>query len=501
MNRSYPIIPLVSEPATSEALGYPGELVDDWQAKAIARLGELVNSNRALAVFMETCTRCGACADKCHYGIGTGDPNNMPVARQELLRSVWRRYHTLFGRHLPWLVGARDLDRAMLDDWYRYFHQCSECRRCAVFCPKGIDTTEVTMAGREILATVGLGQRYSQTIVEKAARVGNNLGMKPLAIANVLENLEEDLADELDEQEWGGPLRLPLDDTEADVLVVVPSADLFAEPHVDGLLGLAKVLHVAGVRWTLSSEASEAANFGLFAGNIEHERELALRLVEAAQALGTRRLVIGECGHAWRVAGSRLEALLSRGPWGAPNRRGRSLGDVLDRGRAEHVCELTHELLLAGRISLDAARNAGKVVSYHDSCNVARGAAMGTDADSAFTIPRALLTASVERFVEMRSGTTHRETFCCGGGGGMLGDDLMDVRIKGALPRAKALAKVVETDQVTHLAAICAICKTQLATVLPMSETSVDLATVNIVSLHALVGDALVPRSAAKHEL
>lgn len=83
----------------------------------------------------------------------------------------------------------------------------------------------------------------------------------------------------------------------------------------------------------------------------------------------------------------------------------------------------------------------------------------------------------------------------------MLGDDLMDVRIKGALPRAKALAKVVETDQVTHLAAICAICKTQLATVLPMSETSVDLATVNIVSLHALVGDALVPRSAARHEL
>jgi len=182
----------------------------------------------------------------------------MPVARQELLRSVWRRYHTFFGRHLPWLVGARELDRTMLDDWYRYFHQCSECRRCAVFCPKGIDTTEVTMAGREILATVGLGQRYSQTIVEKAGRLGNNLGMKPAAIANVLENLEEDLADELDEQEWGGPVRLPLDDATADVLVVVPSADLFAEPHVDGLLGLARILHVAGVRWTLSSDASEA---------------------------------------------------------------------------------------------------------------------------------------------------------------------------------------------------------------------------------------------------
>jgi hypothetical protein len=28
----------------------------------------------------------------------------------------------------------------MLDDWYNYFHQCSQCRRCSVFCPYGIDT-------------------------------------------------------------------------------------------------------------------------------------------------------------------------------------------------------------------------------------------------------------------------------------------------------------------------------------------------------------------------
>ena len=480
---SYPIIPVIAEAATSEALGYPGELVDDWHDKAVARLGELVRNNRALSVFMDTCTRCGACADKCHYGLGTGDPNNMPVARQELLRSVWRRYHTFLGRHVPWLVGARDLDRTMLDDWYRYFHQCSECRRCAVFCPKGIDTSEVTMAGREILATVGLGQSYSQTIVEKAGRIGNNLGMKRLAIANVLENLEEDLADEIDEAEWGGPVRLPLDDDSADMLVVVPSADLFAEPHVDGLLGLAKVLHAGGVRWTLSSDASEAANFGLFGGNITHERALAEKLVSPLRALGTRRLVIGECGHAWRVAGSRLATLLRDA--------GVSLEDMLDKERAEHACEVSYELLNTGRITLDPAANAGKVVSYHDSCNVARGAAMGENPDAAFTLPRALLQASVERFVDMPRGTTHRDTFCCGGGGGMLSDDQIEVRVKGALPRAQSLATVVESDSVTHLAAICAICKTQLTTVLPMSGLEVEA--VDVVSLHALVGDAVIP--------
>ncbi len=485
--KSYPIIPLIAESQTSESLGYPGELVDDWQSKAIARLGELVRNNRALAVFMDTCTRCGACADKCHYGIGTGDPNNMPVARQELLRSVWRRHFTFFGRYLPWLVGARDLDRDMLDTWYRYFHQCSECRRCAVFCPKGIDTSEITMAGREVLASVGLGQHYSQTIVEKAARLGNNLGMKRPAIANTLDSLEEDLADELDEAEWGGPVRLPLDDASADVLVVVPSADFFAEPHVDGLLGLAKVLHVAGVRWTLSSEASEAANFALFAGNVEHERRQAQRLVDAARALGTTRLVVGECGHAWRVAGTRLAALVGA----------HRLASVTANAGAEHVCELTHELWQAGRIRLDASRNAGKVVTYHDSCNVARGARMGSSADGAFTLPRDLLTASVDRFVEMPRGSTHRETFCCGGGGGMLSDDQMQVRVQGVLPRARALATVVSTEQVTHLASICAICKTQLSTVLPMAAVDTSLEDIEIISLHTLIGNALLPPMAS----
>jgi epoxyqueuosine reductase QueG len=31
-------------------------------------------------------SRCGACADKCHFYIGSGDPKNMPVLRAELLR-------------------------------------------------------------------------------------------------------------------------------------------------------------------------------------------------------------------------------------------------------------------------------------------------------------------------------------------------------------------------------------------------------------------------------
>ena len=138
--------PYVSAPEHQESLGFPGELVDNWQAVAIGKMGELVGKYRSLQVFLDACVKCGACTDKCHYYLGTSDPKNMPVARQDLFRKVYRRYYTFAGKHFPKLVGAEDLTQEVLDDWYTYFHQCSQCRRCSVFCPYGIDTAEISMA-------------------------------------------------------------------------------------------------------------------------------------------------------------------------------------------------------------------------------------------------------------------------------------------------------------------------------------------------------------------
>ena len=197
--KPYPVIPQVQVGATShlkpfvanaaiqKALGFPEELVDDWQARAIAKMGELLGKYRSLQVYLDSCVHCGACSDKCHYFLGTGDPKNMPVARQDLMRKVYRRYFTWAGKHFPKLVGAVDLTPAVLDDWYRYYHQCSECRRCSVFCPYGIDTAEVTMAAREIMAVVGKGQKYANEIIGKVHRIGNNLGIPGPALENTLE--------------------------------------------------------------------------------------------------------------------------------------------------------------------------------------------------------------------------------------------------------------------------------------------------------------------------
>ena len=482
--KPYPVIPLIQEgsmahskpfvakPVHQEPLGFPGELVENWKQVALDKMEELLGKYRSLPVFLDACVKCGACTDKCHYYLGTADPKNMPVARQDLLRNVYRRYFTVAGKYFPKLVGAVDLTEEVIEDWYKYYHQCSECRRCSVFCPYGIDTAEITMAGREILDTIGIGQKYSNEIIGKVHKIGNNLGLPEPALADTLEGLEEEVQEDI-----GVAVKYPLDVQGADVLLVTPSADFFAEPHVDGLIGYGKVFHQAGISWTLSSYASEAANFGIFIGNYENMQRVAQRIRDAALELGVKRIVVGECGHAWRVAYSFWNTLI--GPF-----------DFLDPNypAPQHICEFTYDLMKKGALKMDREANDDKVVTFHDSCNVSRASRMGDMPGGQFVIPRELIKAACNRFVDMARETIGENTFCCGGGGGLLTDDLLELRVKGALPRMEALRHVVDEYGVTHMAAICAICKSQFTKVLPFYDLGMDM----IISVHQLIGDAMV---------
>ncbi len=464
--------PFVASADHQAALDLPGELVDDWQTKAIDRFGELLQSSQSLQVYMDSCVKCGACSDKCHYFLGSGDPKNMPVARQDLLRKVYRRYFTLPGKIFPKLVGAEDLTERVLDDWYRYFHQCSQCRRCSVYCPYGIDTAEISMAARDIMDHVGKGQKYSNEIIGKLHVHGNNLGLPEKALRATLLDLEEDI-----EEETGVEIKIPLDVPGADILLVTPSADFFAEPHIDGLIGYAKVFHQAGASWTVSSFASEAANFAMFTGNHAQMKAIAERIRQAAQDLGVKRIIFGECGHAWRVAYNFMNTLA--GPF-----------DFLDPAYPvpQHICEYTLDLIEKGVLDIDKSANDHMTITFHDSCNVARASRMGDDPGGQFHIPRAIIKACCNNFVDMAADTIHENTFCCGGGGGLLTDDLLELRVKGAQPRMEALNRVVEDHGVTHMAAICAICKTQFSKIMPMYGLSMD----KIVGVHQLLSSALI---------
>jgi Fe-S oxidoreductase len=478
--------PYIASDKIQEAIGFPGKLADNWQDThdaVIGKMGQLLSKYRSLKVFMDACVHCGACTDKCHYFIGTGDPKNMPVARQELMRSVYRRYFTLPGKLLPKLVGARDLTPDVLDEWYSYYNQCSECRRCSVFCPYGIDTAEVTMAGREILDSVGYGQKYSNEIIGKVHRIGNNLGLPGPALENTLEGLEEDV-----KEDTGVDVRYPLDVQGAEVLLVTPSADFFAEPHIESLIGYGKVFHAAGISWTLSSKASEAGNFGMFIGNYDQLLKIALRVREAALELGVKRIVVGECGHAWRVAYSFWNTLTGIGA-GAKDPFAIQLQSQLDHRYKQptHICELTWDLIQQGRLQFDKSANDHRIITFHDSCNVARGSRMGDLPGGQFDIPRNIIKAVANKYVEMAPETCREKTFCCGGGGGLLTDDLMDIRVKGALPRMEALKRVADDEGVNFMATICAICKAQFTKVLPYYGFKMSM----VGGVHQLVSTAI----------
>ncbi|MDH5749459.1 MAG: heterodisulfide reductase-related iron-sulfur binding cluster, partial [Rhodospirillales bacterium] len=234
--------------------------------------------------------------------------------------------------------------------------------------------------------------------------------------------------------------------------------------------------HQAGISWTVSSYASEAANFALFTGSHEHMLKIARRIRSAAQGLGVKRIIFGECGHAWRVAYSFLNTLA--GPW-----------DFLDPNYPvpQNILEVTHSLIKRGALNLDPSANDDMTLTFHDSCNIARGSRMGNKPGGQFEIPRAVIKAAVNKFIDMDPETICDKTFCCGGGGGLLTDDLIELRVKGALPRIEALKEVVENHGVTHMAAVCAICKSQFTKVMPFYGFPMDM----VVSVHQLISNAI----------
>jgi Fe-S oxidoreductase len=113
---------------------------------------------------------------------------------------------------------------------------------------------------------------------------------------------------------------------------------------------------------------------------------------------------------------------------------------------------------------------------------------MGGIENGQFILPREVIKAVCNHFVDMAENTIKASTFCCGGGGGLLADDLLELRVKGAFPRMQALKQSEEKSGVNTLAALCAICKSQFTKVLPFYDFDPFM----VVSVHQLVSEALV---------
>jgi len=452
------------------------KLPENWKEIILEGMKDRLDKYRSWRLFLDICVRCGACADKCHYFIGSGDPKNMPVLRAELLRSVYRKNFTLGGKIFGKLGGARDLSEKVLKEWFYYFFQCSECRRCSVFCPYGIDTCEITMMGRELLNLVGCTTEWIVGPAANCFRTGNHLGVPPHAFKQSLEFA----ADEV-KGITGLTVEAPINRKGAEILLVAPSADYFASPHWFTLLGYLMLFHEIGLDYTWSAYASEGGNFGLFHSD-EMVKRLNAKIYAEAKRLGVKWILGGECGHMWRVIHQYMDTV--NGPADFLEEPVSPItGTKFENAsstRMVHICEFTADLIKNNKLKLDKSRNNKWKVTFHDSCNPAR--AMGLLEE-----PRYIINNVCNSFHEMPENTTRERTFCCGSGAGLGADENMEMRLRGGLPRANAVKYVHEKHGVNVLACICAIDKAAFPPLLEYWVPGVETA-----GVHELVGNALV---------
>jgi Fe-S oxidoreductase len=430
------------------------KLPNNWQQIILEGMADRLSKYRSFQIFMDCCVRCGACSDKCHFFIGGGDPKNMPVLRAELLRSVYRKNFTALGKVLGKIAGARELTVDVVKEWFYYFFQCTECRRCSVFCPFGIDTAEVTMIARELLGLLGI---YVNWVIEPVAncfRYGNHLGIQPHGLMDTIEFMIDDIEDLT-----GIRVEVPVNKKGAEILVVIPSGDFVADPGIYTCMGYMLLFHELGLDYTFSTYASDGGNFGLFTSH-EMVKRLNAKIYAEAKRLGVKWILGGECGHMWRVLHQYMDTL--NGPADFLEVPKSPLtGTVFHNAKSTkmvHLMEFLADAIHEGKLKLNPARNDHLRVTFHDSCNPAR--AMGLLEE-----PRYVIKSVCNNFFEMPENTIREQTFCCGGGAGLGTDENMEMRLRGGLPRGNAVKYVQEKHGVNRLAAICAIDRATLVTV------------------------------------
>ena len=385
--------------------------------KLIERMHEKVNRQAMLS--LEACVHCGACTDQCHYVLANpDDPTYAPANKGDQLRKLFKAHIDWTGKIAPWWVGAKSVytDKELEDLMDTVFGKCTNCRRCSLVCPMGVDLASFNRMARGLLVHVGVMPAGVAAVAKDQWELGNQMGVLKEEYLETLSWMEEEL-----EEEYTG-LHIPVDKAGADVLYAINPREVKYDPRT--IAEAAAIFHLAGENWTMSSEGWDMTNFGLFNGDDDLGAVAAGRLYDAAQRLGAKKVVISECGHGFRS--TRCEG---------PNWAKQDIGVPMESSIFTML-----DYVRDGRIQVDPARNS-ESVTYHDPCNLARSCGITEE-------PRELLRAVCSDFREMIP--NRAENFCCtGGGGAMSMSEYAPRRLKSASIKAEQLratgAKVVAT--------------------------------------------------------
>jgi len=395
----------VAQPAKSEAK----QIVDNGIEKGAAGLTEdriqaVINrvikgeSGARLKVYVDTCVHCGLCSEACHYYLSHDkDPRYSPVAKVK--QTLWEMIRRKGRVSVDFMRRAAEIVHT----------ECNLCKRCAMYCPFGIDIAYLMMVVRRIVHLLGMTPQYIQDTAHSHAAVSNQMWVKPDEWPDTLQWQEEEARGEIP------TLRIPLEKEGADIMYSV----IGPEPKFQAQLiyQAAVIMDVAGVNWTMPATAGwDNSDMAMFTGDNEVMGRIKREHYETAARLRVRRIVMGECGHAFRSV------------YDVGNRW---LGWRIPPIPIIHAIEFYHELLTAGKIRV--AKKFKTPVTIHDPCNVVRGGGL-------HRMARDLAHALCEEVVEMYPNCEHN--YCCCAGGGVIncGPPWKNKRIEGNRVKADQLA-------------------------------------------------------------
>ena len=335
---------------------------------------------RTAALNLESCVHCGQCAEACHYYVATGEAKYTPIWKVEPFKQAYKREYGPFAFFFRALNLKPKVTVERLQEWQELIYDaCTLCGRCSLICPAGIDIANLVSLARHGMSAAGLVPHELWAVAERAERQGSPLGATPKVFKERIEWLADDYE-----------VEIPLDKPRAEVICTLSSIEIMKYPQ--SIVAMAKIMNHLRLDWTFRSDGYEATNFGMLSGDGAWQKDMSMKLIEAAVACGAKTMVLPECGHAYGAL-----------RWQGANAYGKALPF-----RVLHISELLAENVESGRLKL---KRLPKSVTYHDPCQISRrGGATG----AARTVLAAL-------GVELREMTPAADTnWCCGGGGGVV---------------------------------------------------------------------------------
>ena len=354
----------------------PEALTDDERlerAKKVIR----IKMDRGLALDLEACVNCGYCSEACHFYQSTQDPQYSPSRKLDLLRRVHARETSAFAPIKR--LFTHDITVDDLKEWQPLVYDaCTECGRCSMICPMGVNIARGVNVMREVLFEAGLAPLELLAVAQEQAGRGTVFGVGAAELAQAVEGMRSQ------------GIHMPLDEPQADVMMVTSVIDILL--YQDSLMATAKILNHLGVTWTLRSAGFEGANFGLLAGSEALQKEASRRLINEALAIGAKTVLVPECGHAYPAL-----------RWDGRLDDGQALPfEVMA------VSEYVGQQISNGRLQLSPG-DPNRRITYHDACKLARHGGVVQE-------PRAALKALGANFTDTTP--TAETNWCCGGGAG-----------------------------------------------------------------------------------